>query len=197
MSLRDTTNILLRASDVGSWLRLADSYIQAYNRIPQQFVLPADHALLKPIIESFASDVVAFSAYVRALRDAIEDGTAKDELHDLYRMTSMRGLQQERRARINKAATILTEQVEPVLGRELTYEDRLQMARFIEHRWGDMRLTTMAEERKLRNSKRLTTEERNIVLHDFWKTLDTALENGVVPLGDEGEITELALLLTK
>lgn len=195
MDLREATSRLMRAHDLGRWLRLADSYIQAYNRMPDSFVLPAEHAVLQPVIASFASDTAAFAKYIRALRDG-SDGGAYDDLHDLYRVVDMRALQAERRARIRKAVLLLAPELERAIKRPLPYEDQLQTARFIEGRWGAMRLDCLASERRLRNTKRLPAEERNATLQKFWQTIDKALEEGQVPLGHEGHLTEFIDLLT-
>jgi len=184
MDFREATRILMRQPDIARQLRLADSYIQAYNRMPDSFVLPADHVILKPIIEAFAANTSAFAQYIKTLRDA-SDSHDYDELHDLYRTIDMRSLQAERRSRIRKAVALLMPEFSRALERELTYEEQLKMARFIEHRWGAMRLAHLDQERRKHNSKRLPAEERATSLSQFWKSIETALDNGGVLLGDE------------
>lgn len=194
MDFREATRTLMRQPDIARQLRLVDSYIQAYNRLPNEFVLPADHALLKPIIEAFAADTTAFAQYIRTLRDASESHDY-DELHDLYRTIDMRAMQASRRSRIRKAVTVLMPEFAKELGRNLTYEEQLKMARFIEHRWGAMRLAHMDEERSKHNSKRLPAEERTTALAQFWKDIETALDNNTVPLGQEQYRDELLAAL--
>lgn len=194
MDLRTATSSLLRDPKVATWLKLADSYIQAYNRMPKQFVLPAEHSMLKPVIEAFAYDTDAFAQYIRALRDAA-DGTAYDELHELYRMVSMRALQNERRARIRKGLLLLFPHMAAALGREPTYDEQMRIARFIEQRWGAMRIEFLASERRLYKTRRLSSEERNISLKRFWKSLDDALEKGEVPL--DTPLSEVLKLVTE
>lgn len=194
MDLREATRTLMRQPDIARQLRLVDSYIQAYNRLPDQFVLPSDHALLKPIIEAFASDITAFAQYIKTLRDASETH-CYDELHDLYRTIDMRAMQAARRTRIRKAVVVLMPEFSKALGRELTYEEQLKMARFIEHRWGAMRLAHMDEERRKHHAKRLPAEERTTTLAQFWKSVETALENNTVPLGSEGYKEELLAII--
>jgi hypothetical protein len=184
MDLRTTTGKLLRDPDPAQWLRLADSYIQAYNRIPDKFVLPAQHAFLKPIIESFAQDTQALSRYILALRDAV-DGGARDELHALYRTISMRALQTDRRARIKRAVSVLEEQYRRS-GRALDHDELQRVSRFVEQTWGDMRMQAMAMAREQLKAKRLTVEERAIELSAFWRTIDAALDNNTVLLGESG-----------
>lgn len=185
MDFREATRTLMRQPDIARQLRLADSYIQAYNRMPDQFVLPSDHVLLKPIIEAFAANTGAFAQYIKTLRDA-SDSHDYDELHDLYRTIDMRAMQAERRGRIRKAVLLLTTQFRTTLGRDLSYEEQLTMARFVEHRWGAMRLAHMDQERRKHSKGRLPAEERATSLSQFWKSIETALENNTVLLGDSG-----------
>ena len=182
MDLRETTSYLLRLPDVGAWLKLADNYIQTYNRLPERFVLPADHALLQPVIEAFAKDGEAFSTYIRALRDAT-DGVAYDELHALYRTVSVRVLQVVRRTRLRRAVMLLLPQLEPLLGRSIGYDDQQRVAKFLEQCWGAMRMAAMSEQRISQQSKRLNTDDRGLLLGDFWKQLDLEIDKGEVPLG--------------
>ncbi len=194
MDFREATRALMRRSDIASQLRLADSYIQAYNRVPDQFVLPADHAILKPIIEAFASNTSAFAQYIKTLRDASESKDY-DELHDLYRTIDMRALQSARRSRIRKAVAVLLPEFSAALGRDLTYEEQLKAARFIEHRWGAMRVAHMSEERSKHNKGRLPAEERTTSLSQFWSNIETSLENNNVPLGGEHFKDELLAVI--
>lgn len=183
-NLREATDWLLHEHEIGKWIRLADSYIQAYNRIPNQFVLPREHAALKPVVDAFALDTQAFAQYIRALRDGSE-GMAYDELHEIYRTISVRALQAQRRTRLRRATLIMVPRVEKLLGRPLRYDDEVVLSKFIEQRWGVMRMSTMAEARNERSVKRLPTEDRSVLLEQFWQSLDKALEREEVPLGDD------------
>jgi hypothetical protein len=191
MNLREATSWLLHVPDPATQLRLADNYIQTYNKLPTKFILPAAHGKLQPIIEAFANDVNGFVDYIRALRDASEGG-AYDELHELYRTISVRALQQTRRARITKALSLLGEALEKKLGRELTAENRVVVTSYIEKMWGAMRLEYMALEREQRRSERLTSEDRGLVLDEFWKKIEAELANGRVPVSSPDDVDKLA-----
>lgn len=186
MDLRDATNYLLRTPDVGEWLKLADAHMQAYNKMKSKFVLPADHAVLRPVIEAFAADTPAFVEYVKALRDA-SDGVAHTELHQLYRTISVRTLQATRRVRIRNAVNLLTPKLEAALGRELTYQDKVRVGSFVEQCWGEWRMAAQEEERRSLRAKRINTEDRSALLDAFWRDIETALAAGKVPLGDKTE----------
>lgn len=197
MELREATAWMLKEPSPAKWLRLADTYIQAYNRVPNQFVLPRDHLVLKPVIDAFALDTAAFAAYIRAVRDG-SHGEQFDELHDLYRTVSVRALQTQRRNRFRKAALLAVPAVEKALGRPLHYDDEVVVAKFIEQKWAAMRMEAMATARAERKNNRLSTEDRALVLEKFWRELDEALERGTVPLGADSEnwLDELATMLT-
>lgn len=181
MDLRATTTHLLNAPDIGQWLRRADNYIQAYNRMREGFTLPADHAILRAVVEAFATDAVAWAEYIRALRDAVE-GTAYDDLHDLYRTVSVRALQVIRRTRLRKAVLLLQPEIENLLGRAINYTEQTQVAAGLEQIWGAARVALMSRERKELTANRLSSEERAAVLAAYWKDIDNKLAKGVVPL---------------
>jgi hypothetical protein len=183
MDLRETTSYLLRLPDIGAWLKLADKYITAYNSMPEHFVLPVQHALLQPIIEAFAKDGAAFTTYIHALRDATE-GVARDELHALYRTVSVRVLQNVRRTRLRKGTLLLLPQLEPLLGRDIGYDDQQRVAKFLEQCWGAMRMAAMSEERANQKAKHLNSVDRSVLLENFWKNLDQQLDQGEVPMSE-------------
>lgn len=193
MNLRDATSQLLRAHDVGRWIELADNYIRLYNKMPSSFVLPADHALLKPVIDAFAADPRAFCDYIRAMRDG-STGTAYDELHYLYRTISLRTLQNERRNRVKKAVESVTAKLEDRLGRQLSYQDKQAIGRVIEQTWGIRRMQVMSEERALRKADRLSSEERSEVLISFWNNIDSKIDKGI-PVFDNDEINRMLKVL--
>lgn len=182
MDLRQATKALVDAPDLAIQLRMVDSYIQSFNRLPSKFVLPYEHINLKPIIEAFAHDLKAFSAFIKALRDTCE-GERYIEVHELYRTISLRALQQERRTRINRAIELLSPIAEQHFNRPLTADDRLRLGRLAEQRWGALRLDYMREARREYNADRLTAEQREEVLAEFWQSIQRGLDNGVVTLG--------------
>lgn len=179
MDLRKATSRLIRSYDVGRWIELADNYIRLYNKMPQSFVLPVDHELLKPIIDAFASDAHAFCDYIKALRDG-SSGKEYDDLHYLYRTISLRTLQNERRTRLRKAVENVLPTLERKLDRALNYQEKMTVGRVIEQLWGLKRLETLTAERSLRKADRLSAEERSEVLINFWRGLDRKLEEPTV-----------------
>ena len=188
MTLDETTHNLINAPDAARQIKLADNYIQAFNRLPDQFVLPKAHEILLPIIESFADKTADFAKYIKFLRDAAHksgDQKGYRELHAAYRTVSIRALQAERRSRIRKAAVMLVPALEGRLGRTLPYKEQTKVADFIETRWGAMRIEAADAERAMLSAGRLNAEQRNIVYDHFWYEISQQLEKGVVPLGGD------------
>ncbi|NVN99272.1 MAG: hypothetical protein HXX17_08110 [Geobacteraceae bacterium] len=168
---------------------MADNYIQMYNKNPAQFVLPSVHKKLLPIIEAFASDVGKFADYIRALRDSCE-GAAYDELHDLYRKVSLRALQVVRRQRMRKAVMVINPEVCKRLGRPTTYDEQMDIATCIGSAWEEMRTDMLNKERASLRTKRIPTEEREVILKAFWTNIEKKLDKGEVLLG-EHDIDEI------
>lgn len=195
MDLRDATNYLLRTPDAAVQLELADNYMQAYNKKPSKFILPAAHARLKPIIEAFASDTQAFSHYIRAVRDAHE-GIVFDALQQLYRRVNGRAMQRTRRVKQDKALLVWKPYMEAKLGRKIPYSDRRRVEEYIEQAWGKMRLAALAEERALRRTNRLAREDEEIFLESYHKHFDMELDAGRLPLPENG-FTHIQRILTK
>lgn len=193
MDLRTTTSWLLTAPDVGTWIKLADQYMQAYNKMPEQFVLPAAHSKLQPIIAAFANSPSAFVDYIRALRDGSE-GLAYDDLHALYRTISVRVLQVVRRTRVRNAVLLNQPDIEAFIGRSINYDEQIEVGKFFEEEWGRDRMEAMEKERMLRRNHRLNTEERATLLEDFWRDLDQRIENKELKLTDD-EMKIIALRL--
>jgi hypothetical protein len=193
MNLREATGFLMRAHDIGRWVELADNYIRLYNKMPASFVLPSDHSVLKPVIDAFAADAHAFCDYIRALRDG-SSGAAYDELHYQYRTISLRTLQNERRKRVKKAVDQILPTLEKKLDRPLTYQEKQSVGRVVEQVWGIERMRVMSDERALRRSDRLSSEERSEVLITFWRSIDDKLEKGE-PVFDKNELNRMLKVL--
>ena len=113
-TIRDATYAILDSEHPDGWLRLADTYIGNYNALPKSFVLPREHATIKPIIDVYYNDLAGFVEYIKAIRDTLT-GEPKRTVHELYRTISTRYVQQVRRRRADNALRA----VEKALGRPL------------------------------------------------------------------------------
>ena len=177
-TIHELTDDLLLNHEPAKWLRLADSYIQMFNKSPREFILPREHARLKPLIEIYAHDLQGFVLYILGVRDSYtHDAATYADLHKLYRTVSTRALQQDRRVRLNAAV----EKAMQLRGRPASFHTRATWARRMEQAWGQRRLQHMSEYRDKTQRNRLTVEERSEILDEFWKSIEEEIARGDLP----------------
>jgi hypothetical protein len=178
MGLRGATQAILSSDKPAEWLKLADMYINSFNQMPEAFVLPAKHAILKPVIEAFHNDLETFVRYTQAIRDQLPPGEDKVDLQHFYRTLITRSVQQSRRARMNKAL----ESVEKALGRTLDHEERERVAVRLERHWAMRRRELLKHARSATPSGRVSTDVQAEMLKEFWQEIDREIDNRELPI---------------
>lgn len=176
MDIRDATRAILAAQSPAEWLRFADMYIVSSNQMPEAFVLPTEHAVLRPVIESFRGDPSLFAKYIQAIRDQYLPGEQKAELQMLYRTVLTRSVQQARRARLGRALEV----VEIMHGRRLEPDERERVARNLEETWANRWMQFLKSARGSTGTGRLRADERGELLKQFWAEIDDEIERGSV-----------------
>lgn len=176
--LAGVSDTLLRNPNMAnSWLKQADVYMQAYVEDPTSFLLPREHAFLKPLIEAYAHDLEGFTRYVMGVRDSVEKGSgAWERLQTLYRRLGGRLTQQLRRERSDRAIA----KAEELYGKA-DFHTRLKWVSDLEHSWAQRRLDFLADARARTENDRLSSDDRAEVLAEFWCIIDTEIYNGEVP----------------
>lgn len=174
MSLPELTDHLISDPQAADKLRLADSYILQLQRMGRNFVLPAEHTILEPIIERYGKNLPKFVDYVKSLRDSVPARTNSHiALHELYRMLEVRIVQQQRRDRARRALAWL-EKEQP----RLTSEQKTRWVRKLEQEWGKERMEYLEAHRKKTGTGRLSSEERQELLDEFWQEKDAEIAKG-------------------
>jgi hypothetical protein len=177
MSLPELTDHLARDPQVADKLRLADSYMLQQQRVGRDFALPREHADLLPIIDRYSKSFPKFVAYVKTLRDTVPPrSTNYITLHELYRMLEVRLVQQARRERARKALVWLKRN-HP----NLSYEQEQRWLRRLEQQWGKERMQTLDAVRRKTLRGRVSTDERETILAEFWEEIDKRVEKGDLP----------------
>ena len=177
-TMHELTDELLLDREAVKHLRLADNYIQMFNKAPRDFILPREHAKLKPLIEIYANDLNGFVRYILGVRDSFTHDTgAYTELHKLYRTISTRLLQQERRRRLTAAVDKAMEK----RAKPASAETKAVWARKLEQEWGRRRLRYMTGYRDKTHRNRLSADERGEILERFWSTIDAEIAAGKLP----------------
>jgi hypothetical protein len=177
MSLPELTDHLVKDPHVADKLRLADSYMLQQQRVGRDFALPREHMDLLPIIDRYSKSFHKFVAYVKSVRDTVPPrSTNYVTLHELYRMLEVRLVQQGRRERARRALMWLEGQYPT-----LNYDQRQRWLRKLEQSWGKERMQALDNARRKTSRGRVSTEEREEILEQFWDEIDQRVERGDLP----------------
>lgn len=176
MSTREVTEQLLNDPGIADKLRLVDDYIVHRQRAGRRFVLPEEHGQLEGLIEEYGSNFARFVEYVRRLRDTVPPRSeVYVSLHELYRTLDVRLVQQQRRDRAKRALEVY-ERKHP----RATYDEKMKWLRAQEQSWGRRRMAVLDNYRRKTAEKRLSTEEREDILKEFWRGVDDEIKAGKV-----------------
>lgn len=177
MDLKEFRDTILRLDRPEDVLILADKYLTQMQELGTSFVLPREHVLVKPILEYYTGDLPGWVKFVKGVRDRLpkEGRTFHGGVHDLYRTLEIRRTQQERRERLDAA-------VSKALKKKLipdTYEEKMRYARRCTQVWKERRDNLLKAH--IPKKGRLSVEEREGLLEEFWRTVMAEVDNGEVP----------------
>lgn len=177
-TLPECTNTLLRSPDkLKDWLSIADKYMQTYAENPGSFLLPRAHEFLKPLIEAYANNLEGFTEYLVGIRDCFDrQSAAFKDVQAIYRRVNGRYIQQQRRARMDRAIA----KAEELYGR-IPFLERMQWIAALEHAWANRRLDFLEANRRRYKSDRLPSEDRVELLAEFWEQIDNEIYEGKLP----------------
>lgn len=176
-ALNRVTQRLLDDPLMADKLRLVDDYIQMHTHRGRVVALPAEHAYLQTIVDSFKNDLPEFVSYVRGLRDTVEPRSESYiSLHEFYRTLEIRVVQQERRERARRALAWLE-----VHHPNLSYERKTRWVRKLEQSWGKRRMKRMEDARRGTSTGRLSIAEREELLIEFWREIEAEIASGRLP----------------
>lgn len=174
MSMNKFTSWLEQQENPAKWLNLVDAYCQTIQKVGSlTFVLPKEHEALSPAVEAFAKDQEAFVSYLNNIKQEFEGGK-KSDVQALYRTIMTRQMQQSRRERRNKAA----KKYEAKNG-AFSSDQRTAYLKLLEQTWGKERMEYMKQHRY--GKLRLSADEREEVLKEFWYMIDVRIAKGELP----------------
>lgn len=177
MDLKEFRSTLLRLDRPEDVLRLADKYLTQQQEMGDNFVLPREHVMVKPVLDYYAGDLAGWVKFVKGVRDRLPvDGrTYHAGVHDLYRLLNIRLVQQQRRERLDAAVAVA---VKKKFVRD-SYEDKQRYARRCTQTW-KLRRDNMLKAH-VPDRGRISVAEREELLEDFWKQIEAEIANGEVP----------------
>lgn len=176
MELRDSTQTILHSPKPSALLELADNYIEMFNDLKDAFILPRDHAALRPLIEVFYDDLDGFVAYTKAIRNQLTQSERQD-VHLFYRRIATRRLQQTRRDRVERALA----QIEKTLKRTLDGDERTRVISKLEQHWGKRRREYLDAHRRKSKHGRLSLDARAEILEVFYREIDEEITRNEIP----------------
>lgn len=158
-------------------LGIADNYLQLYDKIGNQLILPKEHSFAKPVVECFAGDPASYARWLKKVRDEMHKCGARMDLNSLFRKVEVRGIQRERRAR--EDAAVMTAVRNNLIINTPTERQRYHRRLVLE--WGKRRYAVLDEARRSTKGGRLTLDEQSEVLARFWAAVDEEIAAGDLP----------------
>jgi len=179
MDLRELRDMLLRIDHPESVLQLADMYLQHLQIAGDNFRLPKEHVLVKPLLEYYADDLEGWVKFVKGVRDRLPQVGRKfhPEVNELYRKLDIRLTQQERRERLDRAVAVALRK--KLIADE--YMDKMQYSRRCTQEWRLRRERILTAASKVTKGGRTSMADREVLLTEFWATIDAEIDNGEVP----------------
>lgn len=178
MDLKEFRATVLRLDRPEEVLRLADKYLAQMQDLGDSFVLPREHILVKPVLEYYAGDLEGWVKFLDSIRQRLPKEGRKFHagVQELFRTVEVRYVQTQRRARLDAA-------VQKAVKLRLvpdTYDDKIRYARRCTQEWTKRRMDLLKNSAKGKGS-RITVEERETLLDDFWLEIDAEIDRGEVP----------------
>lgn len=176
--LKACTDLFLRSPDkLKSWLNLADTYMQAFVKDKESFLMPKAHAFMAPVVEAYAKDIDGFVQYLVSLRDAFDrDSRVWEDVQTIHRRVNGRYIQQVRRERSGRALAKAQE-----IHGDAPFHEKLQWSSRLEHEWAQRRLAFLEKQRIRIKEKHIPADLRAEFLAEFWDIIDTEIFEGKVP----------------
>lgn len=179
MSLKVFRDMLLDAVNPEDLLRLADEYLQDMERKGEHFILPREHAVVKPVLEHYAGDLAGWVKFVKSVRDRLPvDGRVYHAgVQPFYRTLVVRLTQVQRRERLDAAVDLAVRK--GLISDE--YEAKMRYARRCTQVWKQRRDQLLKSHSDSTGKGRLSIEEREELLTEFWGQIAEELKNGEIP----------------
>jgi hypothetical protein len=179
MNLKEFRDTLLRIDRPEDVLRLADTYLHQMETMGDTFILPKEHAMVKPVLEQYAGDLSGWVKFVKNVRDRlpVTGRQFHEGVQELYRTLVVRKTQIERRARLDAAVSVAVQK--KLITND--YVTKQNYANRCTQVWKLRRDKMLEIAAKQCRTGRLSVDERETMLEEFWSNVTEEIENGEVP----------------
>lgn len=179
MDLKQFRDMVLRLDHPEDLLHLADKYLQDMEAKGEHFILPREHAAVKPVLEYYAGDLEGWVRFVDSVRLRLPKVGRRYHVgvSKLFRMLETRLIQQQRRERLNRAITaaiakgLITD----------SHDEKQRYARRCVSTWQNRKELLLKNMAATARHGRITTDERATALKEFWERVDAEIDNGELP----------------
>ena len=179
MDLKELRDTLLRVDHPEKILSLADTYMKHMQEAGTEFRLPKEHIVVKVLLEYYAEDLGGWVKFVRGVRDRLPmvGRSYHPGVNKVYRTLETRYVQVVRRKRIDAAVAQAVKKrlIEDDYASKVAYSNKCVQAWKLRR---DNMLKMAANQTK---SGRLSVEEREGMLEEFWLHVDEETRNGELP----------------
>lgn len=159
--------------------KVADHYLVKYDEAPELTVVPREHIYVKPVVEAFAGDSLAYVKWLRKLMaNHLERGSsAAMIIGDVAKDAQSRGINRRKRL-------LETEAIRQALGKRMIEDSPMQKARYKRRvsEWikKDYKAHLDSHRKNTKNG-RLSIEERDELITKYWDDLAQRFASGDVP----------------
>lgn len=179
MDLREFRATVLRLDRPEDVLRLADNYLRQFEELGDHFILPREHKMILPVLETYVNDLPGWVKFVKGVRDRLPIDGRKFHggMQELYRTLEVRLTQQQRRERLDAAVAMALKK------RLITddYDSKVRYARRCTQAWKLRRDNMLKVAAAQAKSGRLNAVEREDMLAEFWQGIEQEIQNGELP----------------
>jgi hypothetical protein len=178
MSKKTIVDWAMGHKDVAASLKRLNQMAISYSKDPSSLKLDKRDSVLLPSLKKVVKDVSVLADAMLEIRDGIDRGHSQyKDVNKIYRSVLARAVQQERRERAERAFKAAEEQY----GKCPSFAERLRWIAALEHEWAGQRMTRLEEFRRKVTGMRLSRDETEHILDQFWADIDALIDDGDVP----------------
>lgn len=177
-TLKELRETLTSISHPERLLKLADEYLRRFEEMGDSFILPAEHAIVKPVLEFYKGDLDGWVKFVKGTRDRLDKHSDEFKgIHEFYKVLNVRAIQRRTRAVIDVATEVA--RLKGLIADNWMVKQHY--ARRCVQAWKLRKDQLMDEVRRTAPKGRISQDHREALLKDFWAMIAEEVNNGEVP----------------
>lgn len=177
-TLREVRDTLTKISHPDRVLRYADGLMELRRTDGESFKLNSADAWLKPILEFYTEDLDGFVAFVRNVRDRLDNKTEEYRgVYEFYKTLNVRSIQRRTRAMLDVAIDLAVRKGYI----ENSFEAKQRYSKRCIQSWKARKDAMLANVRNSSPTGRVSLSHREELLSEFWSNAAAEVNNGEIP----------------